>query len=70
MYKYKYKIYYWTYDTTLLDNLITFLIRYKACHFLSGIAALRIDCLYFSWKLQEFLEIQIHEFFNYNSNAY
>ena len=23
---YKYKIYYWTYDSTLLDNLITFLI--------------------------------------------
>ena len=32
------------------------------CHFLSGIVSLRIDCLYLSWKVQEFLEIQIHYF--------
>ena len=34
---------------------------------MSLIVALRNDCLYLSWKLQEFLEIQIHEFFNYNN---
>ena len=36
---------------------------------MSGIATLRIDCLCLSWKLQEFLEIQMQEFFNYNSNT-
>ena len=32
---YKYKIFYWIYDSPLLDNLITFWIPLQTCHFLN-----------------------------------